>query len=122
MALKDLVMIPRSEWKWYGYAGHLIVSARCAYHLCTRIGDYLVSTVGDYRPDGKKRETIGAGDAAFFETYVFKCGGEGSSGDPIVADLSEIDGERYAESIEAERGHYRYCEKYANASQKEETK
>jgi hypothetical protein len=24
-----------------------------------------------------------------------------------------IDGKRYAESIEAERGHYRYCEKYA---------
>jgi len=39
-------MIPKSEWVWYGFAGHLIVSERCAYYLCTRIGSKLVSTVG----------------------------------------------------------------------------
>lgn len=41
-------MQAHESWKWYGYAGHLIVAARCAYHLCTRVGDVLVSTVGDY--------------------------------------------------------------------------
>lgn len=108
--------IPTSEWKWYGYAGHLIVASRCAYHLSTRIGGYLVSTVGDFRRDGdvKTRETIGAGDDAFFETFVFKCDGEEASGDPNVVAFSEIDRERYATSIEAERGHYRFCDKYAS--------
>lgn len=45
---------------------------------------------------------------------VFKCEGEDANGDPIVNDLGEIDSRRYAKSIEAERGHYEFCEKYAS--------
>lgn len=107
--------IPESKWKWYGYSGHFIGGSQCAYHLATRIGKFLVSTVGDYRPrsEGGKKVQIGAGDDAFYETYVFACDGEEDTGDPIIPDFTEIDGERYAESIDAERGHYRYCEKYA---------
>ena len=70
--------------------------------------------MGDYRPDGRKRETIGAGAEAFFETFVFKCGGEDANGDAIISDLGEIDSRRYAKSIDAERGHYEFCERYAN--------
>jgi hypothetical protein len=105
-------MAPRSEWKWYGYACHFIGGKKCAYHLTTRVGAFLVSTVGDYRPQAQ-RERLGAGEDSWFETFVFKCDGEADSGDPIIADWSEIDSERYALSIDAERGHYRYCEKYA---------
>lgn len=105
----------RAGWKWYGYAGHFIGGSSCAYHLCTRVGAFLVSTVGDYRPPsmGGKRETLGASSDSFFETYVFRCDGETEGGDPIIPEFSEIDGERYADSLSAERGHYRYCEKYA---------
>jgi len=106
-------MTPEKDWKWYGYAGHLIVSARCAYHLTTRIGDYLISTVGDFRPDGDERAPIGAGPDAFFETYVFDCLGEDKEGNPILKEFCEIDGQRYAESLLAEKGHYRYCRKYS---------
>lgn len=107
--------IPVSEWKWYGYAGHFIGGSKCAFHLSTRIGGYLISTVGDYRPRGSdQKETIGAGPDAFFETFVFKCDGEEASGDPNIAEWCEIDSERYATSIEAERGHYRFCEQYAS--------
>ena len=105
-------MESRNGWKWYGYAGHLIVASRCAYHLSTRVGGYLVSTVGDYRLDGKSRETIGSGKDDFFETFVFRCNGDTPDGDPNILSFEQIDGERYAESIDAERGHYRYCEKY----------
>jgi len=49
-------MTPESEWKWFGHAGHLIVAAWCRYHLCTQIGGYLVSTVGEYWPERPVRE------------------------------------------------------------------
>lgn len=99
--------------KWYGYAGHLIVGKQCAYHLCTRVGKYLISTVGHYLPrSGDKMDTVGAGSADFFETHVFPCDGETADGNPNVTDWDEIGGERYATSVEAERGHYKWLNKY----------
>ena len=100
------------SWMWYGYAGHLIVASRCAYHLCTRVGDKLVSTVGGLLPrhDSTAMERIGAGENDYFETYVFNLTGE-DGGDPII-DYSEIDGRRYADSRSAEIGHYEFCWKY----------
>lgn len=108
-------MQSRAGWKWYGYAGHFIGGKSCSYHLCTRVGAFLISTVGDYYPHGSRgqRERLGASDDSWFETFVFRCKGEDENGDPIIPEFQEIDSERYAASIEAERGHYRFCEKYA---------
>jgi hypothetical protein len=50
--------IPESEWRWFGHAGHLIVARNCQFHLCTQIGDFLVSTVGEYVPDEPVREIL----------------------------------------------------------------
>lgn len=106
-------MKSREVWKWYGFAGHLVVSDKCAYHLCTRVGNFLVSTVGHYLPYGaRKIHTIGSGTKDFYETMVFNCCGETKDGDPITFGY-ELECERYVTSIEAERGHYRYCEEYA---------
>lgn len=33
------------------HAGHLIVGNDCRFHLNTRVGKYIVSTVGEYWPD-----------------------------------------------------------------------
>ena len=103
------------SWKWYGYAGHLIVSRRCAYHLCTRVGNYLVSTVGAYYqdPGDDKLTPVGSGSDEFFETFVFVCSGE-HDGDPIVKEYVEIFGVRYNNSLDAELGHYETCWKYHN--------
>jgi hypothetical protein len=99
------------SWKWYGYAGHLIISRDCAYHLNTRVGSFVVSTVGAYYPKGQKEmERIGAGKHDFFETYVFHCMGE-VNGDAVV-NHSEIDGKRYKNSRKAEAGHYAMCWKW----------
>lgn len=51
-------MIPPSEWRWYGWAGHFIGWRDCRFHLCTQIGDYLVSTVGAYLPDSRVRDVL----------------------------------------------------------------
>lgn len=92
----------KNNWKWYGHAGHLIVGHDCRFHLCTLIGEYLISTVGEYWPDSDVREILaksrgitleGRGDAREadarrklgyieigcdrkYETMVFKVTGE----------------------------------------------
>jgi hypothetical protein len=109
---QETAMIPKSEWKWYGYAGHFVGGKMCAYHLATRIGQFFVSTVGDYYPDAKTRERLGADAESWFETFVFRCNGEDGYGNPNV-DFQEIDSRRYADSLVAENGHYEFCEKYA---------
>lgn len=48
--------VAAKDWQWFGCAGHLIVGAWCRFHLATKVGDYLVSTVGEYWPDRVVRE------------------------------------------------------------------
>ncbi len=101
-------------WKWYGYAGHFIASPLCCFHMSTRVGRHLISTIGDYRPRGPdgKQEPIGAGKDSLFETYVFECDGDDADSNPNVLSFTEVDGIRYATSLAAERGHYEFCRKY----------
>ena len=94
-------------WEWCGAAHHFVGADKCRFHMATWVagGRYLVSTVGDYRPDVRgDMEAIGVGDS-FFETYVF-------SGHPRVTDWCEVEGERYATHEEANEGHMRYCAKF----------
>jgi hypothetical protein len=114
-------MIPASRWEWFGHAGQLCVGHRCLFHLCTRVGKHLISTVGDYYPEwtNGKRYTIGAGDDSFFETYVFKVlKGDGCTdkecgcGMPAV-DWSEIEGIRTGTAGDAKKQHAKMCKKYA---------
>lgn len=53
---KSVERIPESEWKWFGNAGHFICSHWCRFHLCTLVGGYIVSTVGQYWPERPVRE------------------------------------------------------------------
>lgn len=39
-------MVPESEWRWFGLAGHFVCGRWCRFHLCTAVGEYMVSTVG----------------------------------------------------------------------------
>ena len=116
-------MIPRSEWEWFGYPGHLIIARWCQFRLCTKVGAYLISTVGDWHSPIRgeqvsERKPIGAGDDSFFETYVFTAGARCTEPDcgcmqPSLASGSEIDGVRTATAGEAQRAHLEFCEKYA---------
>jgi len=102
-----VLKVPHYRWVHYGYATHLCVGHSCSYHMGTRIGRVLVSTVGDYHPRGQeKRETISFSHE--FETMVFRCTGETEGGDPDF-DPQEIYAERYHESLEAELGHRAIC-------------
>lgn len=43
-------LVPQGDWRWYGTAGHFICASWCRFHLLTRVGDFIVSTVGEYVP------------------------------------------------------------------------
>ena len=66
--------VPINEWEWFGNAGHFICSNRCRFHLCTKVGKYLVSTVGElFVKENDLKASIVALDA-LYETMVFKAG------------------------------------------------
>lgn len=44
------------NWKWFGHAGHFICADKCRFHLTTKVGKYLVSTIGEWWPERGSRE------------------------------------------------------------------
>ena len=131
----------KSEWVWMPHAGHLIVGSKCRFHLNTYVGDYLVSTVGEYVPDSATREILaqsrgvnlrGRGDereADWMRKVGFEEIGAGRTYETLVfhatkakdgccpytaASWSEIDGRGYNDAAEAFAGHLAMCEEWAN--------
>jgi hypothetical protein len=41
--------------KYFGNAAHFIGADACRFHIATRIGEVVVSTVGEYRPQALTR-------------------------------------------------------------------
>jgi hypothetical protein len=107
-----------------GCAGHLIVSNKCRWKRHTQVGNYRVSSIGDYYPGRDGRDTIGSGPRDYFETLVFRTtpnpeqGSEGC-GCMSVNDYCELDGERYATAGEAQAGHEKYVKRYLALARKE---
>ena len=98
--------------------GHLCVSDFCRFSLATIVGDYLVSTIGEYYPrhDGEM-DTIGFD--RFYETMVFKVGEDYDEGCHCRAVISdELDFEGYNTAKDAYNGHLRLCQKWDNQQQK----
>jgi hypothetical protein len=63
--------------RWLGYAGHWILADRCQFHLTTRVGRGLVSTVGTcIDPTTQKLEPVRKWrrEKWYFETMVFRAG------------------------------------------------
>lgn len=133
----------RGEWTWFGHPGHFICADDCRFHLATLVGDYLVSTVGEYVPDSQVQQIYadvrgialeGRGDeresdwlrkngfeelgfGRTYETMVFLAGEPCDSAE-CGCGLPTIDGEDkdmegYNKAGDATRGHYAMCQKWA---------
>ena len=121
---------PHDQWEWYGNAGHFICGRWCRFHLCTKIGPFVVSTVGEYvhpmrskgsemteslwLADNQWGEEIGSGRK--FETMVFRHDGASCQcgcGLPNH-DGHDLDSRGYNTPADARAGHMAMCEKYAN--------
>ena len=84
--------------RWLGMQQHLCVD--CCFHLATRIGKVLISTVGCYHQPGHKSKTDEIGLGRKFETAI----SDGGSWDIV---------EGYQTAEEAERGHMRFVKKHS---------
>lgn len=122
--------VPIEEWEWLGFPQHFIMADKCQFHLATKVGDWIVSTVGQLvtddmdeekydvkqNPDGIYMKEVGAG--RFFETMVFKaqeaecdcCEWEIEVGN----DRYDFPKGAYQTAGEARNGHREICEYIAN--------
>lgn len=99
--------VPASEWRWDGHPGHFIAAYSCHFWLNTTIGNYRISTIGDYQPfERGTNETIGMDRT--HETFVFETDDHGE-----VSVYSEIDTDAYNDCDAATTGHLAMCRKYA---------
>lgn len=78
--------LPAEQWEWFGLAAHFICGRWCRFHMATKVGEYIVSTVGLYvHPSDSgssesaeaeffKRNPLGQdiGCGRKFETMVFR--------------------------------------------------
>lgn len=119
--------IPESEWEWYGNALHCIVSNRCRFHMATKVGDYIISTIGELQPrdnhESVEWEALGGagndGKGRTFETFIFPFEGKRDCGCPILGlqiESKEIVSRGYYDHVEARKGHMFTCKKIAGLS------
>lgn len=115
------VVIPIAQWEWFGVAAHFIGGRKCRFHLATRVGAWLVSTVGEYHLGLSADEAptpLGADEASLYETYVFRAGkpcdrDECKCGLP-EQDGHEVEGVRCGTRGEAQSNHIAACVRYAS--------
>lgn len=109
--------VPVEDWEWFGVAGHFICAHSCKFHLCTQVGKFLVSTIGEYTYDPESFDYIELGYQRKYETMVFKAGAKCVSKD-CECGLPTIDGRElgfkgYNKRGDAIKGHYAMCLKVA---------
>ena len=125
-------MIPPEAWRWFGTAGHFICGQWCRFHLCTQVGEYLISTVGEYvhpsysggseAAEAKWLEKnwpgadIGLGRK--YETMVFRAGApckeaDCKCGQPAIGG-AELGTRGYNNRADATRGHMELCREWAD--------
>ena len=125
-------MIDQTDWEWFGLPGHFICAEWCRFHLCTLIGDTLVSTVGKYvhpkdSQGGERGDVLyliknpnGAeiGFNRHYETMAFKALGKRCDAEECNCGMPQITGDAivfkgYNNPGDATRGHHEVCMKVA---------
>lgn len=103
--------IPIFNWIWQGYPGHFIASEACKFRLCTVVGKFLVSTIGDYYSRDGERRTVGLD--RYYETMVFGAEKRQDCGCYEQDSGNELACVGYNEHEDAQRGHIKVCREWA---------
>lgn len=120
--------VPVAQWQWFGNVAHFCCGRWCRFHLTTRVGKWLVSTVGEMvhpRDAGLtsaseneflQREPLGrtvAGES-HFETLVFLITDVCDCGCRLPhQNGNSVDSDRYDTRADATKGHMAMCRKWA---------
>lgn len=67
-------MTKKDKWLWMPHPAHFICARDCKFFLATKVGKYIISTVGEYFPDSRVR-------AIFAECRGIKIEGKGDEYD-----------------------------------------
>lgn len=109
----------KEDWIWMPHPAHFIGASSCEFRLATYVGDYIVSTVGEYvSPSSGQVEDIGAGRK--YETMVFKARKSDEAGHCgacvwFIDDAgNNLDMEPYNDPQSAYEGHVALCNKWAS--------
>ena len=117
MKKKNRVKIPESKWRWKGLAGHFCGASKCSFRMNTHVGNFRVSTIGAYYPNGLTEDMTEIGFNRHYETMVFPIDKQGH-----VLEYSELDTDGiehkkglnpYESDKKAEVMHLKMCRKYA---------
>lgn len=141
--MKSKKAVPKDKWVWMPHPAHLCVAQDCRFFLATKVGKYIVSTVGEYLPDVGIREIfaksrgvklegmgdarradymkkIGYEDIGFgrkYETIVFPASKPSKSGCKacpyVISSGRDFDMKGYNTAEEAYKGHMALCAKWA---------
>jgi hypothetical protein len=75
---------------------------KCAFHLATFTNGYVISTVGEYRPNGLRMESLhGADETSFYETMVFRASLLGQECGIRIDDYEELETRHYSSAAAA---------------------
>jgi hypothetical protein len=121
------------DWEWYGLSGHCIIGRWCRFHMLTNVGNYLVSTIGQYvhptHSNGSEKsdaewcaahpngDELGPGRT--YETFVFPHDGSRCSNDKcgcgqvVPSSWTEVDSLPANDPGTARKNHMELCRKWA---------
>jgi hypothetical protein len=102
------------DWLWCGYPHHFIGGRDCLFSMATFVADgrWLVSTVGDYRPERGHQKSLGI-NGEMFETMVFATDPSvRDDGEPAVISWSDEVCRRYRTVRDAVEGHMALCREF----------
>jgi hypothetical protein len=116
--LRKAFKLAREDWIWLPHAAHFIGSHFCDFRMATDVGDFIVSTVGEYHRylTTGNREKREIGRDRYYETMIFYK----KITDPndceccvFCPDGEEIEMIPYNSNVEAMNGHVSACDKYS---------
>lgn len=108
------VTIDQGQWRWCGSAHHNAIGFDCRFALATQVGEWVVSTVGDWRPvRDEAPRPVGPEPDALYETCVFPAGEPGECGVARTGSAVEVAGRRWTTRAQAVEGHAELCRRAA---------
>lgn len=110
-------MIAEKDWVWQGHPGHFCCSDQCAFFMATRVGNILISTIGEWFPEDDKMKPLKFNTGDMYETEVLRCIDGDAEPDYcaiVQSPIEYVHHEGYKTARAAHEGHMRICYKVAN--------